>query len=89
MSNRALKVLFGLSFAAALSACAPPDTIYTQPGWYLEKPRIFFSWGPRIFKGPMTYEACEVERKALPESTAENMLCIKEFAKPGPYGPYQ
>ena len=53
-----------------------------------EAPRIFLSWGPRIYKGPMTYEACEAERKALPESTAEIMLCIKEFAAPGPYGPY-
>jgi hypothetical protein len=89
MSNRASKIVFALSLAATLSACGPPDTIYTQPGWYLEKPRQLFAWGPRLFKGPMTYEACEVERKALPVSTADNMLCIKEFGTPGPYGPYQ
>jgi len=88
MSNRALKVVFGLMLGLGLAACAPPDTIYSQPGWYLEQPRGLFSWGPRIYKGPMTYEACEVERKALPETTADRMLCIKEYTKPGPYGPY-
>jgi len=87
--GRTAEVLAGLVLVASLGACAPPDTIYTTKGWYLEKPRSLFSWGPRLYKGPLSYDQCEQKRKELPDSTAEQMLCIQLFTAPGPYGPYQ
>jgi hypothetical protein len=82
------KTLAGLAFLSALGACNRPQVAYTTPGWYLEKPHQLVVAGPQIFAGPMSYDQCEIERKKLPASTAENMLCIRELAPPGPNGPY-
>lgn len=94
MSKRSIgqlaKILGGLGFFALAAACSASskEVAYTKPGWYLEKPRFIAATGPQIFGGPFTYEQCEVERKKLPEVTADEMLCIQEFTKPGHFGPY-
>ena len=88
MVGRTAKVLAGLVFFSALGACNRPQVAYSTPGWYLEKPHQLVVAGPQIFAGPMSYEQCEFERKKLPRSTAENMLCFLELAPPGPNGPY-
>ncbi len=84
MSYRSMLLVAGLVVVAA--GCAQQDNPYSGPGWYLEKPRQLFQVAPRIFKGPMTYDQCEIERSKLPASTAENMLCNRELEKPGPAG---
>ncbi len=88
--GRLADVLGGLGLLSAVAACstAPKEVAYTTPGWYLEKPRLISAVGPQIFGGPFTYEQCETERVKLPQTTADQMLCIKELVKPGKYGPY-
>ena len=88
MSQRT--VLAGLGLMAMLGACGTygPTSMYSTPGWYLEKPRLMLAAGPEIFAGPMTYDECETKRTSLPASTSSNLLCIMEKTKPGPYGPY-
>jgi hypothetical protein len=88
MVGRTAKILAGLVFLPALGACDRPQVAYSKPGWYLEKPHQLVVAGPQIFAGPMSYEQCEIERKKLPPATAENALCIRELAPPGPNGPY-
>jgi hypothetical protein len=80
-----MRLLAGLVpglFLVALGGCAQPNTVYSGPGWYLEKPRQLFTISPQLFKGPMAYDQCEIERKKLPESTAERMLCNRELMAP-------
>lgn len=94
MSKRSIRrkaeVLAVLGLLALVAACsrAANEVSYTTPGWYLEKPRFIAAMGPQIFGGPFGYDECEARRKALPPVTAEQMLCIQEFTKPGRYGPY-
>lgn len=87
MSKRMARILAGLAFATAVGACALPEATYTTPGWYLEKPRPTVTLGPQIFKGPFSYEQCEIERKKLPP-TVDNLLCFHELAPPPRMGPY-
>jgi hypothetical protein len=44
--------------------------------------------GPEIFAGPFTYDQCEAERQKFDPPTAERLICIHEYTKPGPFGPY-
>jgi hypothetical protein len=88
MSKRVLAVL---SLAMLLAACdrsTSPNVAYTSPGWYLERTRITLAMGPQIFAGPFTYDQCEAERQKFDPPTAERLLCIHEYTKPGPFGPY-
>jgi hypothetical protein len=89
MSNRSMCWRAGLvlvTLGVVAGGCAQPDAVYTGPGWYLEKPRQLFMTVPQLFKGPMSYDECEIERKKLPDRTAELMLCTRELTQPGPYG---
>jgi hypothetical protein len=84
-------VLVGVLAGFCLAGCntsANQEQAYAGPGWYLEKPRAWMVYGPRIFGGPYTYDACETKRMALDEPTAVRMLCIQEFAPIPKYGPY-
>ena len=88
MSYRSVLLVAGLALVTAFVAagCAQYENPYSGPGWYLEKPRQLFQVAPRIFKGPMTYEACEIERKKIPDTTGEIYLCQRELERPGPPG---
>jgi len=93
MSKRVLAVLLlAVSPSLLLGACesrsTSPTLAYTSPGWYLERPRLALAMGPQIFAGPFTYDQCEVERLKFDPPTAERLLCIHEYTKPGPFGPY-
>lgn len=85
MSKRMAKILAGLVVLPALAACEHRQTAYTGPGWYLERPRPTVTLGPEIFKGPFSYDQCEIERKKLPP-TVDNLICNRELAQPGPLG---
>lgn len=87
MSKRVLAVL---SVAVLLAACESRTALlaYTTPGWYLERPRPVLAMGPEIFAGPLTYDQCEAERLKFDPAAAERLICIHEYTKPGPYGPY-
>ena len=81
MSYRSVLLVAGVVLAAA--GCSTQfDAPYSGPGWYLEKPRQLFYVAPRILKGPMTYEACEIERKKIPDTTGEIYQCNRELEKP-------
>ena len=84
--------------AAGLGACTPPDRpsavrgeyrAWSGPGWYLERPRVTLAVGPEIFAGPFTYDQCEAKRvMEFDPATAERLICIHEYTKPGRFGPY-
>ncbi len=86
--GRVIQILVGLFLVAPVGACARPETAYTGPGWYLEKPHQLIALRPQVFGGPFSYEKCEAERTKLSEPTASNMLCIRELAPPPIWGPY-
>ncbi len=91
MSKRVVAVLsLAVLPILSLGACESrtPILAYTTPGWYLERPRIVLAMGPEIFAGPFTYDQCEAERMKLDPATAERLVCIHEYTKPGSYGPY-
>ena len=91
MSKRVLAVLALAVLPSWLAACdraTSPNVAYTSPGWYIERPRITLAAGPQIFAGPFTYYQCEAERTKFDPATAVRLLCIHEYTKPGPNGPY-
>jgi hypothetical protein len=94
MSKRVLAVLsLAMSPALLLAACdsraTSPEVAYTTPGWYLERPRVTLAVGPEIFAGPFTYDQCEAKRVfEFDPATAERLICIHEYTKPGRFGPY-
>ena len=92
MSKRVLAVLALAVLPSLLSACdraTSPNVAYTSPGWYIERPSITLAAGPQIFAGPFTYDQCEAKRvNEFDPATAERLLCIHEYTKPGPFGPY-
>jgi hypothetical protein len=83
-------VLAGLGLIVALGGCSSRtgQVAYTQPGWYLERPRFMLVTGPEFFGGPFTYEQCEAKRLEFDDTTARRLLCIMEKTRPGPYGPF-
>ena len=91
MLKRVLAILsLAILPSMLLGACASrsPILAYTAPGWYLERPRLVLAKGPEIFAGPFTYDQCEAERTKFDPATAVRLLCIHEYTKPGPNGPY-
>ena len=70
----ALLLLTGLA-----GGCSQYNVAWTARGWYLEKSNVIF-FGRSIYAGPMSYDDCEVARKA--EASAIALLCVNETVKP-------
>jgi hypothetical protein len=65
----------------ALGGCATDvNQAFTEPGWYLEQPRMGTMAYPAYVAGPFSYEACEVKRLEAPRP--DRLLCTNWRAKP-------